>query len=182
VAQAFIQVCAADKELWMVPSITSARPAKLWKALTEERRLAAAEAFWRDEQAVAEQAEAVGVIARQINFRPKSVLSLPPERKARLLVRSAQLSDTVAARLLVVYHLALQRPMMAAFLDALGLKHEEGLLADDIQAPPKDTLVAAARTLFQAFPAEDVQLYFTTLLLQDPATWSGLQDVLAEPA
>jgi hypothetical protein len=154
------------------------RPARLWKGLSEERRLAAASAFWSDEQGVAEQAEMIGVIARQINFRPKSVLSLPLERKARLLARSAQVSDLVAARALVSYHLAHQRPMMKAFLDALGLPHEDGLLNNDIQPPDAEKLQQAGRHLFETFPADDVRLYFTTLLLQDPETWSGLEQVL----
>jgi hypothetical protein len=30
-----------------------------------------------------------------------------------------------------------------------------------------------------SFPAEDVQLYFATLVLQDPETWGGLAEHLA---
>jgi hypothetical protein len=158
--------------------VESQRPAKLWKGLSDERRLEAATAFWSDEQAVAEQAEMVGVIARQINFRPKSVLGLPVERRARLVARSAKVSDIVAARLLVSYHLAHQRPLMKSFLDALHFEHEDGLLSDEVKAPGRETLVPAARQLFEQFPAADVELYFATLLLQDPETWGGLQEVL----
>jgi hypothetical protein len=35
------------------------------------------------------------------------------------------------ARALVVYHLAEQRALMGAFLDALGIAHENGLIQDD---------------------------------------------------
>ena len=58
------------------------RPARLCRTLPSELRLAASQAFWTDEQAALEQAEAVGLIARQIKFRPKSVISLPVERIA----------------------------------------------------------------------------------------------------
>jgi hypothetical protein len=158
-----------------MPEIDIPRPARLWKSLSEERRLAAATAFWSDEQAVAEQAEVLGSIARQINFRPKSVMALSIERKARLLSRSGQVSDAVAARLLVAYHLAHQRPMMKAFLDAIGLPHEDGLLGDDVTPPAQEQLSVAARQLFEAYDREDVQLYFTTLVLQDPETWGALK-------
>lgn len=162
----------------MASSLQDSRPARMWKALSEERRMAAATAFWADENAVAEQAEMLGIIARQINFRPKSVMTLPIERKARLLARNQQVSDIVAARLLVAYHLAHQRPMMKAFLDKLGMPHEDGLLNDDVKAPGADVMKAAVQQVMTEFPEDDARLYFTTLLLQDPQTWGGLEEAL----
>ena len=145
--------------------------------MSSERRLEAAEAFWRDENAGTEQAEAIATIAQRIKFRPKSVLSLSVEKKARYLV-SMPVSELVAARLLVAYHLERQRPMMASFLDALGIHHEEGLIASDEIAPPDpDALRAAAATLAGAYPAEDVALYLSTLVWQDPDTWGPLGDL-----
>jgi hypothetical protein len=158
------------------------RAAKVWKGLPEAIRLEAAAAFWEDAQAVAEQAEVVGLIARRINFRPRSVMALPAERKARLLARMGLLSESVAARLLVAYHLGRQRPMMKAFLDALGIPHDDGVIADTIAPPSAEALSAASRSLAAAFPVEAVRLYFSTLLVQDPETWGALRDVLAQLA
>jgi len=142
-------------------------------------RTAAARAFWGDEQAALEQAEAVALIARQIKFRPKSVISLTHDKKARHLAGLTQVSDLLAARLLIAYHLEHQRPMMAAFLDALGIAHEDGLIADEQLEPPSaERLKAAADTLRASFPAEDVSLYFSTLMWQDPDMWGSLADVL----
>jgi hypothetical protein len=153
------------------------RPARLWRSLPLETRLAAATAFWTDEQAALEQAEGVALIARQISFRPKSVLALPVEKKARHLAGMAQVSDLLAARLLVSYHLLHQRPMMGRFLDALGIAHEDGLIAEEsVQPPAPDTLDQAVRTVVAEFPREDVARYFWTLLWQDPDTWGGLRD------
>src|SRR5918996_3127411 len=123
------------------------RPSHLWKQLSPERKLQAAEAFWRDENASVEQAEAVATIAQRIKFRAKSVISMPAEKKARHLATLPGISELVAARLLVAYHLAQQRPMMGSFLDALGIKHDEGLIEDeDVQAPSSDALKNAAKT------------------------------------
>ena len=150
-------------------------PSQLWKQLSPERRLQAAEAFWRDENAAVEQAEAVAAIAQRIKFRAKSVLAMPVEKKARQLVALTAVSELLAARLLVAYHLAHQRPMMASFLDAVGIAHEDGLIADEEFEPPSpDTLKAAAKTLSSAYPKDDVTLYLATLIWQDPDTWGEL--------
>jgi hypothetical protein len=153
------------------------RPAKLWRTLPQEARLAAATAFWSDDQAGLEQAEAVTVIARQIKFRPKSVLTLSIEKKAKHLAAMGQVSDLLAARLLVAYHLHHQRPMMSRFLDVIGIPHQEGLITDESPAaPPPEKLDEAAKTLAAEFPAADVARYFWTLLWQDSDTWGALQD------
>jgi hypothetical protein len=161
-----------------VPDIP--RPSQLWKRLSPDRKLLAADAFWQDEHAAAEQAEATVLIAQRIKFRVRSVHALPREKKARHLVGLGSVSEIVAARLLVAYHLYHQRPMMAAFLDALGIAHDNGLIADEeLQAPSRDRLHEAARVLSASFPAEDVALYLSTLLWQDPETWAGLADAPA---
>ena len=150
-------------------------PSQLWKHLSEERRLAAAEGLWRDEHAVAEQGELLGTIAQRIKFRIKSVFAMSVEKKARHVVALPVVSEAVAARLLVVYHVAHQRPMMGRFLDALEIAHEDGMISDeDVAAPSQERLAAAAGTLASAFPAEDVSLYLSTLIWQDPETWGGL--------
>src|ERR1051325_7931309 len=106
-----------------------ARPSQLWKSLPQEKKLQAAEAFWTDQEAGMEQAEAVALIAQKIKFRAKSVIAMPSEKRARHLAGFPNVSELVAARLLVAYHLAHQRPMMGAFLDAVGVAHENGMIA-----------------------------------------------------
>src|SRR5512134_3427846 len=98
-------------------------PARLWKRMSGEQRLRAARALWNDADARAEQVQAAGVIAQQLKFRPKTVAGLDKDKQARYLT-NANVSDELAAKLLVVYHLAEQRPMMSAFLDAIGIAHE----------------------------------------------------------
>jgi hypothetical protein len=156
------------------------RPSQLWKQMSPAVRLQAAEAFWNEEKAAeglhAQHVEALYAIAKRLNFRPKSVQSLPVERRAKQLALMPDVSDTIATRALIAHHLTSQRAMMSAFLDALGLAHENGLIADETVKPPaQERLAAAAETLAGAFPREDVSLYLNTLLTQDPDTWSGLE-------
>ena len=152
------------------------RPARMWRQMPMELRTAAAQAFWADEQAALEQAEAVALIARQIKFRPKSVISLTHDKKARHLAGLAQVSDLLAARLLISYHLEHQRPMMGAFLDLLGIAHEDGLIKEDAPvAPDAATLDQAVKELATKYPKADVARYFWALLWQDAETWGGLK-------
>ena len=153
------------------------RPSQLWKQLTPERKLEAAVAFWSDDNAGIEQAEVVAAIAQRMKFRAKSVVAMPREKKARQLAAFPGVSEMVAARLLVAYHLDRQRPMMGSFLDALGIKHENGLIEDEeMGPPPPEKLREAAAAVAAQYPREDVALYLTTLVWQDPETWGGLTD------
>jgi hypothetical protein len=158
-------------------SVTPVAPSRLWKQMTAEQRLQAARAFWRDEESADEQVQAALLIAERKKFRPKTVVSLDEERQARHLASLSSLPDALAARVVVAYHLAEQRPMMSAFLDALGIEHESGLIrADDVKPDPA-SLGPAAAGLAGQYPPEHVSLYLNTLLSQDPQTWSGLAEV-----
>ena len=149
-------------------SVEEIRPTRLWRLMPLDLRVAAAGAFWADEQAALEQAEAVALIARQIKFRPQSIMALPIAKRARHLGGIVQVSDLLAARLVISYHLEHQRPMMGALLDALGLAHEDGLIKDESPVKPEDAkLDEAVKTLSAAYPKANVARYFWALLWQD---------------
>ncbi len=96
-----------------------------------ERRVDAAGLFWDDEHSADQQMEAVAAIATHMKFRPRSVLTLAPDRRAKYLAQLPAMTDAIAARALVSYHLERQRPMMGAFLDLLGIAHENGLISEE---------------------------------------------------
>jgi hypothetical protein len=155
------------------------RPSKLWKDLPLETRVAAADAFWREDEAGEQQAEAIVTLARRLNFRTKSVQGLPVERRARHLAQLPDVSDAIAGRALVAYHFARERPLMAAFLDALGIAHENGLItSEEVPPPAPAALAAAVEKTRGAFPREAVDLYLRTLLVLDGDTWSELDHLL----
>ena len=120
---------------------------------------------------------AVAAIATHMKFRPRSVVTLAPDKRAKYLAQLPTVTDAIAARALVNYHLERQRPMMGAFLDLLGIEHDNGLINDDkVVKPDAAKVKAAAKELATKFPAEDVSLYFATLVSQDPYTWEALAD------
>jgi hypothetical protein len=140
-----------------------------------ERRTDAAELFWSDEESSEQQVEAISAIAGHMKFRTKSVIGLPIAKKAKYLAGLPTVSDSVAARALVHYHLERQRPMMVTFLDALGIAHDNGLITEETVAKPdREKLKSAVATLASSHPSEDVGLYFATLVSQDPDTWGEL--------
>jgi hypothetical protein len=158
------------------------RPTALWKELPLETRVAAAEAFWRDQdspEVQAQQAEAVVALARRLNFRVKSIRALPVERRARHLAQLPDISEAVATRALVAYHFSAKRPLMSAFLDALKIPNEQGLITAENVAPPAEADVRDAVSAVQStFDAAEVDLYLRTLLMLDGDTWAALRGVL----
>ena len=162
--------------------LSTFRPSKLWRRLPLERRVDAAGLFWDDEHSADQQVEAVASIATHMKFRPRSILGLAPEKRAKYLAQLPTISDAIAARALVNYHLERQRPMMGAFLDLLGIPHENGLINEEnVPKPTIEKVREAAAELSSKYPPEDVSLYLATLVSQDPETWEGLIEV-AEPA
>jgi hypothetical protein len=161
----------------MEQDLSDFRPTRVWKRLSPERRLAVAEPFWDDEQSTEQQAEAIAAIALHMKFRTKSVLALPTAKRTKYLTTLPTISDSIVARAMVAYHLERQRPMMSAFLDSLGITHENGLIAEET-LPKQDAakLHTAATELAAKFPEDDVSLYFATLVAQDPDTWGELSE------
>jgi hypothetical protein len=160
------------------------RPARLWKDLPADTRLQAAEAFWRDDSSPDVQVqhmEATLLLAKRLNFRPKSVLALPIDRRARHLAQVTDVSDAVATRALIAYHFAVQRPLMSAFLDALGIRHDNGLITEEqVEAPTRDRLAGAIVALRVTFGAEALDLYVKTLAVLDGDTWRNLEGLTTE--
>lgn len=161
----------------MAQDFSEFRPSKLWKHLPSDTRVAAAELFWADDQSTEQQLEAVAALAAHMKFRAKSVIGLPLEKKAKYLSTLPTVSDAVAARALVNYHLERQRPMMGAFLDSLGIAHDNGLISEEnVTKPEPEKLRTAAADLAANYPQPDVSLYLSTLVSQDPDTWGALAE------
>jgi hypothetical protein len=146
--------------------------------MTPEQRNRAAFALWGEAEAISDQMQAALLIAKKMKFRPKTVMGLDDQHKARYLASVPDPPEDLAARLLVVYHLAEQRPMMGAFLDALGIAHENGLIREGAGTPDPAKMATAAAVIAREYPAPDVALYLNTLLWQDPAAWGALQGVI----
>ncbi len=150
---------------------------RLWKHLTPEERSTAATAFFV-QPAPELAAAALGVIAKARHMRPQAARSLAAEAQARVLASVRDPGEPVAQGLLVSLHLADRRPLLAAFLDALAIPHDNGVLTEDAEATAPPVAADEARRAVMAlaaFPRAQVLTYVNTLLLQDAERWGALE-------
>ena len=156
------------------PRTTTVR--KLWKALTPEERTAAITAAMADDQNGWVKATTRVSVASAIKFRPQTVATWPRQKLITEAARVPIEDVSLLSAFLVDLHLGTRRPMMAAFLDAVGVKHDDGRIDTEASGPvtvSAEQLKAAADDLAARFPLDEVVTYFLTLLLQDAETWGG---------
>ena len=153
-------------------------PSKLWTMLPQETRLLAARSYdWKTPES---RLEAELTIARALKFRDLFVRKLPLEKRIGYLATAVRPADSLAASLLLALHLEHRRPILAAFLDSLGIEHDNGLITEDKEVAPPEAaaLAAAAAKLYENFPENDVTVYLKCLLAVDPVTWGGLRETV----
>lgn len=147
-----------------------------------DKRTSAALAFWNDEDSPdieMQHVEAMASLARRLNFRAKTIQTMAADRLAKHLAQMSDVSDAVASRALIAYHFADQRAVMAAFLDALGIAHENGLIKEEnVPAPDKAKVEEAVKAVKAAHDAGDVDLYLRTLAALDPETWAVIDEIV----
>ena len=154
--------------------------AEIWKSLSSEDRLRAAEAFWSDGGLRPQQQSTLQLMAKRYNFRLKSLQALPPARKGKMLLESPAIPPDVIMALLAAFHLTYRKEMLKAFLDAAEIPHKEGVLAEEAEKnPPSEAkLQGAVETIKAKFPENEVSAYLQILYLQDPEYWSGLKPLV----
>jgi hypothetical protein len=159
------------------------RPSQLWKHLPVPTRARLAAAFWADTESTdvaAQHADAIALLARRLNFRVKSIRALPADARARYLAQANDVSDLVAMRALVAYHMAHERDLMGGFLDALGIAHDRGVItAENVEPPAADKVAQAVAAIRASYPADAVELYLRTLVAVDGDTWRELAPLVA---
>jgi hypothetical protein len=151
---------------------------RLWKSLPPEDRLLAASAFFRDPSPEL-VSSALSALVKARRMRPQAARALAPETQARILATVLDPGESLAQGLLVDLHLVERRPLLGAFLDALGLPHEDGILAEEAEAgdPVSVEKARAAVAALESFPRQQVETYLNTLWLQDEERWAALSSV-----
>ena len=149
---------------------------RLWKSLPAEDRRAATGAFFAEPPAELAGA-ALTALVKARNLRPQAARALAPDAQARILATVLDPGEPLAQGLLVSLHLGHRRALLAAFLDALSLPHDDGVLKEeaDSVAPVDAAKAKAAVAALAAHPAGEVRTYLNTLWLQDPDRWAALE-------
>lgn len=161
-------------------TLDALRPSSLWRVLdAETRRLAGRAVYQRGWDDGDGREEADTAVAEAIRFRPVMLRRLPVEKRVDHLVRRVNPDDGLATTLLLALHLVHRRPVLCAFLDELGIAHEQGVIQEDeVEPPATERLAAAAGRLYEEFAPEQVDLYLATLVAMDDDVWAGLKSVL----
>jgi hypothetical protein len=149
---------------------------RVWKRLSAAERHSAANHLFA-EPTPENVGAALGAIARARRMRPQAVRTMPAEDQARALAAILDPGEPLAGSLLVALHLGERRPLLSAFLDALGLPHEDGILKDDAGETPTPDALRTAVGALAGFPRDHVALYLNTLFLQDAERWAAIGEV-----
>jgi hypothetical protein len=149
---------------------------RLWKSLPAEDRRAATGTFFAEPPPELSGA-ALTALVKARNLRPQAARTLPPDAQARILATVLDPGEPLAQGLLVSLHLGHRRALLGAFLDALSLPHEDGVLKEEAErvAPVDAATAKAAVAALASWPASEVRTYLNTLWLQDPERWAALE-------
>ena len=156
------------------PTTTTVR--RLWKALTPEEKSLAITACLADDENGWVKTATRNAVAAALRFRPQTVATWP---RAKLISEAVRLPIDDAQLLsgyIVDLHLGRRRPMMGAFLDALGIANDDGRIdSENTAVPEQDSarVASAADVLVATYPRDEVVTYFLTLLMQDSTVWNG---------
>ncbi|MDJ0852146.1 MAG: hypothetical protein QNK04_27570 [Myxococcota bacterium] len=139
-------------------------------------------------QALADQsppifAQAVAAAGAALKARPVYLQRQPFAKRAEAVRRalSRVASNPVAAEILAVYFLECRKQLLVAWLDALGLEHEDGTLrADAPPEPPEAELRATIDKFLSTDGDPDRPLLLAAFAAQDAIEWPVLEAALGE--
>ena len=163
------------------PANTTIR--KLWKALTPEERALGINAALDDDENGWVKTTTRAAVSSALRFRPQTVATWPRAKLVSEAVRLPLDDAQLLSAFLVDLHLGHRRPMMASFLDSLGIPNDQGRIdSETTEVPPQDEakVVSSGTRSVAKFPPDEVATYFLTLLLQDASVWKGLAGWLEE--
>ncbi|MEX2374144.1 MAG: hypothetical protein WD942_00980 [Dehalococcoidia bacterium] len=164
----------------LIQSPDAVSPRELWKALDLDERAAAIRKAMADGIGSVDS-WVFDAVARHRGFRPKSVRQWSKEKLAEAAAGLIPPRVDVQRALLVAFHLSERRQMLEAYLDGLGVRHEGGVLPDDVGGEIDVTpsgAKSAVEGLLERFPAREVVIYLHVMRAQSPELLPGLEEWL----
>jgi hypothetical protein len=122
----------------------------------------------------------LGAVADARKLRPVFLERQPrPQRHATMLATlSRPALDLVTGNLLRTWLLKKHKQMLADFLDALGIPHQEGVVEDLPAAMDDAKIRAAVDTLLSKHPPEVVAVYLHAFNEMNEVEWPSLKTML----
>jgi hypothetical protein len=135
------------------------------------------------ESAPGAAAQALAAASATMKARPKFMARQPLERQAAFVRRclSRVAANPLAEEMLAVYFLECRKELLVAWLDASGVKHDDGTLEDDEPAEPKAAALKKAVADFRKGDGpEERELLLRAFAAQTSVDWPTL-DALVQP-
>lgn len=151
----------------------------LWRALTPAEREGALQSLADDKESRPHLIRLASSLPRFRAFRPQAVAKLTDRELVAAIAGSTMAPDMIQTSLIGM-HLPARAGMLGAFMDALGIPHEGGLIKDGetVRLPAADKIEAAIARLVKEYPPREVTIYLLSLVAMDPETWKPLAAVL----
>ncbi len=124
---------------------------------------------------------AVEVMAPRMGIRVPTLLEMPKAQRhatwIQILARPEM--EVLSFNLLSAWLIEAQRPMLCAWLDALGIEHGDNGCADSFPPQPETAvLTKAVDTLLAQFDPQIVGVYLRTFNQIDETQWPALDEIL----
>jgi hypothetical protein len=121
------------------------------------------------------------LVARGGGFRAATLASWPVDRLAREIVRMNAETANDEFDLLHLLYVELDPGIQVTFLDAAGVQHESGKMADGLETPYADeAAVRRAAAAVREQHGDDGARYLRTLARYAPDAWPGIGALVAE--
>jgi len=116
-------------------------------------------------------------LASKTGFRPVTLQSWPADKLAREVVRTRAETGDDELNLLHLLYVELEPAIQSTFLDAAGVKHENGAMPDDLE-PPYSNADGVKRGVeaVRAQHGEDGERYLRTLARYSADGWPGIKE------
>ncbi|MEN9355181.1 MAG: hypothetical protein RL318_2506 [Fibrobacterota bacterium] len=151
--------------------------ALLGQTLEASFRKEIVETFFTDKDAQALARETFQTVAAHRKMRPQAFSKLPKAARLELFVAalSNPMLENAAMQCLQVWYLRKGKEVIAGYLNAWGVPHEDGELADEaeLQALDPALVLSTTETLLATYPAQHLIGYLAYTRLAPPeASWA----------
>jgi hypothetical protein len=121
------------------------------------------------------------LVSRGGGFRAVTLMTWPVDRLAREVVRMNAESAEDELDLLQLLYVDLEPAIQTTFLDAAGVRHEDGKIAEELTPPFADgEAVQRAAAAVREAHGEDGERYLRTLVRYSPDAWPGIAMAAAD--
>ncbi|HEY3286040.1 MAG TPA: hypothetical protein VGJ96_02855 [Gemmatimonadaceae bacterium] len=120
------------------------------------------------------------MLSRGRGFRPQTLLTWPADKLAREVVRLGVENADDELNLLNMLYVEFEPQFQTVFLDAAGVKHENGQLPEELQPPfaSAEGVAKGVAAVLEKF-GDDGRHYLVTIAKYNGEAWPGLDAVLA---